>query len=276
MSSPPAPTERIAIARSAVANMKLALVGFSLALLLWMTTFESLLQTLGVRDPLPIGFGVVVAMVAAFIGYFSLGGHIAIGGDGVLVDRRDDNRFVPFADVALIQAYDEHFMGKHFIGVSLIMHDDEELRVPLGANKLGTLANRNALLRKLQNALARYKRHNAPDNGDVLVRKGRSAASWAQQLKRIGAGANANTRTPPVPSEQLWRIVESPACSPGMRAGAAVALAERLDDKGKQRMRVVADSVADPKLRVLIDCAKTAEQEEELVAALEALSHNTE
>jgi hypothetical protein len=66
-----------------------------------------------------------------------------------------------------------------------------------------------------------------------------------------------------VPSASLWQIVEDPTAEPPIRAGAAVALVQALDEPGRQRLRVAAQACAAPKLRVALELvAEEAELDE--------------
>jgi hypothetical protein len=76
----------------------------------------------------------------------------------------------------------------------------------------------------------------------------------------------------PVSTEQLWQIFESGAADSEARAGAAIALRERLDESCRRRLRVVAATTASPKLRTAIESAASDDDAslEEALAALES------
>jgi hypothetical protein len=90
-------------------------------------------------------------------------------------------------------------------------------------------------------------------------------------LRAIGTGANADHRTAPISRDQLWQIVEHAGSRPSARAGAAIALAEGLDDAGRVRLQKAAGATASPKIRVAIEKAATSPSDEELREALAEL-----
>ena len=96
-------------------------------------------------------------------------------------------------------------------------------------------------------------------------------------LLGVGAGSNADHRHAPVPADRLWRIVESPTQDAEARAAAAVALSHAPNDATRQRLRAVASNTAAPRLRVALEAAARAAEDdaaaaEEVAAALEGVA----
>lgn len=268
MASEPSTVARMKIARRALAK-PWRLLGWLLLLLvpamMWMDQGPHLLTKLGLADPHTVSFIGVLAIFAGFIAYLSLSGHVLIGSDGVYIDRRDDQRYVPFDDIAHVARYRQGLMGKEIMGALLTLRDGEILKLPTNG-----LDQRAELMTRLEAALSAYRKHQRPEGAELMTSKGQTSDAWLEQLQRIGAGANAGPRAAPTSPEQLWRIVESPASGAEARAGAAAALAERLDDEGKTRLRVVSDATAAPKLRIALDCAQRSD-DEAMLQALEEL-----
>ncbi len=79
-------------------------------------------------------------------------------------------------------------------------------------------------------------------------------------------------REAPVLRSHLWSLLADPAASPVERASAAVALAEggREEHATGEKLRAMADAVASPKLRVVIEAAAEG-SEAKLARALEQL-----
>jgi hypothetical protein len=84
-------------------------------------------------------------------------------------------------------------------------------------------------------------------------------------------GVEGSYRRAVVSDETLWRVVDDASLDARMRAGAAVALRKVLDEAGRARLRVVAESTASPRLRVALRAASNAE-EKGLAESLEDLT----
>lgn len=110
------------------------------------------------------------------------------------------------------------------------------------------------------NAQAEQHRRDGAKVG-VLARGVRSTREWLRDVA-LASDEHASFRTPAVPIDELWRLVEDLVAATTTRAGAALALRSRLDDAGRWRLRVAADACAAPKLRVaLISVASDAKPE---------------
>ncbi|HZU83716.1 MAG TPA: hypothetical protein VE987_12400, partial [Polyangiaceae bacterium] len=83
-----------------------------------------------------------------------------------------------------------------------------------------------------------------------------------------------------LPSERLWRVVEDSSADRTARAGAALALTRSLDDTGRERLRVAAESCAEPRLRVALSTFATPAgaraSDEELAATIDAIEREGE
>jgi hypothetical protein len=114
----------------------------------------------------------------------------------------------------------------------------------------------------------------SPAFATELLRRGeRDVRAWIQALRAAGAGSRADARTAALPTDTLFRIVEDPRLGSAERAAAAVALdAAGLDDAGRQRLTAAANATAGPKLRVVLQAARDADDEAlaEAMAAMEA------
>lgn len=214
--------------------------------------------------------GGLVALVAALMTYMNLGGRLDLGADGVLIDWRDSKRYVAFADLEDAPVYLEAVMGKELVGVALELRKGGPIKVPIGENQFGADRQAAELSRRIRAGLAVHRRREQGDDSSLLARGSRSPEAWLQRLRNLGEGANAGPREAPIPVERLWRIVENPAVDASARAGAAVALGGKLDEEGKQRLRVAAESTAAPQLRIAMESAVTGD-EEAAVAALAAM-----
>jgi hypothetical protein len=113
----------------------------------------------------------------------------------------------------------------------------------------------SSLVERIREARARHAEGAPPGNlANVLGRGGREVGAWVSALAGVLGGAST-FRTPAVPEDRLWRIVEDPAQPSPVRAGAAVALRARLDEGGRGRLRVAADACASAELREALEAA---------------------
>lgn len=101
----------------------------------------------------------------------------------------------------------------------------------------------------------------------LLARGDRSVGAWAEHLRGLVSGGGYRASLSP---GDLWRLLEDSAAGRSERAGAAVALSKLADDGTRERLRVVAETTAEPRVRVAILCA-AEEDEAGLQRALAAL-----
>ena len=184
--------------------------------------------------------------------------RVSVGADGIRVKSLVQHaRFVPFSAIESARTDGTN--------ITIRLHDGESIRIhsPAGANakKHGLLARPIALsdrvheARKLVDRIeeqlaARRARGNV--DAPAFARAGRKTGEWLREV--AGAtDATATYRTPAVPPEELWRIVEDTAASPTARAGAAAALRKDLDGDGRLRLRAAADACAAPRLRIALE-----------------------
>ena len=92
-----------------------------------------------------------------------------------------------------------------------------------------------------------------------------------QRLTRLGMGAHGSHRDAAVEPDVLWRIAENASSSEEERAAAAIALSAARDDGAPKRLDAAQEATASPRLRVVFSAAERGEEDEVLVAALDAL-----
>ena len=194
--------------------------------------------------------------------------RIDVGADGVLVRWLGTTRFLPLTKIRTVE---RSFAGFGFgddrqVGARIRTVDGEDVWLPVGKARWAS-ERAGALVERIHEAMETHARGSVDASAALLGRRERDVRAWIQELRAIGAGANADLRTAPVSPEHLWRIVESHGAPPADRAAAAVALGASLDDGGKQRLRVAVDAIADERLRVAIGAA-VGEDEESLAEAL--------
>lgn len=201
-------------------------------------------------------------------------GRATIGTDGVLVSFLWERRFHRYADIARVTPT---YLG--YKTVALVMKSGRSVHLPIPRSWSHAQEQSDAqrLADRIQTAMAEHR--DAPGEADLqaLARRGRSVKEWVVHLLGVGSGSNADHRRAPVPADRLWRIVESPTEDAEARAAAAVALSSAKDDRTRRRLRAAAGNTAAPRLRVALEAAAKAAEDDataeaEMAAALESIA----
>ena len=159
--------------------------------------------------------------------------------------------------------------------LTLIAPDGETVVLRLQGGKTYTIATRkspgqptseqSAFIERLTDAWEAYRAGIAPDALGLLARAGRGTLDWVRGLRALGEGQGGYRGIGLTP-DHLWRIAEDASAPRESRVGAALALRSTLDDEGRRRLRVAAESSASPKVRVALE-ATADEVDDEAVAA---------
>jgi hypothetical protein len=232
-----------------------------------------LLPALGIVTGLPLAV-FLLALFATSIGTtlyaFNQMLRVSVGADGVRIRHLLQRaRFVPFSVI------EEALTDGRDITLRLVGGEEIVMHHPAGRGfKPLAFADRADEGRKLVERIkAQVEAHRASTAADpaVFARSGRETAQWVREV--VGAAdVNASYRTPAVPPDELWRIVEDAAAPATARAGAAVALRGALDEEGRVRLRATADACAAPRLRVALETVASGDEDEAgLCGALEPL-----
>lgn len=204
----------------------------------------------------PLGLW-MLGMVGAIFGAVSRETFVSVGEDGIWLRRPYvEKRFISFRDVVSIEQD----------GRDLTLKLKDNSRVAMH-HKLGD-ASVEDLLTRVRAGITTF-RSTPKRTAEAIGRNGRTIADWIASVRKQHERA-ANYRTPVVPQDELWRIVEDASANPTERAGAALALRADLDDEGKTRLRIAAGACAEHKLRVALESV-TKPNEAELIDALEPL-----
>jgi hypothetical protein len=185
--------------------------------------------------------------------------RLTVGADGVLLATHAFRRttFYPYATIVDVR----RDAGDIVIGLA----SGESLRLGIGGSGGldGGEAEREvtAALARIAEARAAYASAGASsDVATVLARGDRDVGSWSAALKAL-LGDARTYRTPAVPPETLWRVLEDPRQPATARAGAAVALRGTLDDEARGRLRVATATCASAELRGAFEAAAEADDE---------------
>ena len=220
--------------------------------------------------------GAVAALVPLLIAYVLglalLPTKVRIGVDGVWTRWAHKRRFISFAEITDIVESEESVGGKEFLCVLLRTKSGETVKLVSG-QKGFMEGNQAPLVERLREALELHRSGAHAADSAMLARGERPLLDWVRELRRLGAGANADLRTAGTSLEALLSAVHDASLGAAERAGAAVAAMPYVTPAEKQRIRVAAETTAEPRLRVaLTEIARPDAADEEVAAALEALT----
>ena len=126
-----------------------------------------------------------------------------------------------------------------------------------------------SLVARIRERIGAHHRAETSEVVGALARGGRSTADWVAQLSRATDGA-ASFRVPAVPADVLLAVACDETAPAAARVGAAIALRRASQDHAiRDRVRVAAEACAEPKLRVALEKAATAD-DDALFDALDA------
>ncbi len=212
-----------------------------------------------------LGYGHFGTLNMAFLGLLFVAPwltrvEIEVGADGVLVRGLGLCRFFANADVAEVEPRATGAIRLVLRGGEKI--DLAEQAVGIGVKLAGPVATRGTLAERVERALATFREHAAHRVlASQLARGGRDADRWRADLDAL-AKAEGTYRDATVRDEDLWRVLEDAAAPADARAAAAAVLRERgggVVERASARLRVVAEAVASPQLRVALETAADGE-----------------
>jgi hypothetical protein len=210
------------------------------------------------------GPALVLGIVAWIFGLLFAPTRVRIGVDGIATRWLGKHRFIPFAKVRGVRSYEERSGGKVYLGVALTLDGGEIVKIPAGQKGFMSV-DPSELEERIRQAHEIHERGGAGAvDPRLLARGNRGVGEWIAALRAIGAGANADLRTPPVPQDELLRIAEDASAEPLVRAGAAVAAGVAPD--ARKRLRVAAQTTASPALRVALERVSAEDASEETLA----------
>lgn len=198
----------------------------------------------------------ITAMMGMFVLMF-WPTRVEVGGDGVLVRWMGRERFIRHADIADVEVRIQGVGRSKRNVVMLTLRSDEVFQIPTGAPSWDG-DNANTLAARIREA-RRVAEEGGAAPSALLMRGDRPHRTWIDALR---AREVNDLRTPAVPKDQLWRVIEDAAADPIDRAAAVVALGPKLAADERSRLAGAAKVVAAPKLRVVLEDGPDAEEGE--------------
>jgi hypothetical protein len=196
---------------------------------------------------------------------------VVVGADGILVR----GRFLPYSKIRDVHYYWRRQREK-------IKGREGQLRVRDSLVFVEMMdGERVKLTRKvtatLRAAIDDARAASAAGPGDPGALEGlsaggkRSRLEWLRALRNMGSDGAGVYRRASMDSEQLARLVDDSQVRPAARAAAVVVLAESGDRAAAKKLRVAAESLANPRVRVAFDNIAAARDDTAIAEALEAL-----
>ncbi len=202
-----------------------------------------------------------VPLFAAFHIVSSRPSKIRIGVDGVHLKWLWVSQFTPFSTVRSVWMREEN--TQRF--VDLVRTDGTTTSMPVSKQD----GEQDLAHQRILQAFQAYQARQGSADTEALARGGRTPAEWLTALRGLGAGAGSSLRRAHIDPDRLWSIVEDPSAAPAARAGAAAALASSASKEERTRIRVAAETIAEPRLRIAVEkAADESTSEAELAQAL--------
>lgn len=200
------------------------------------------------------------AFIAAAMG--TSAPEVTVGLDGMRIRSARRSQFVSFDGAVEVRPTRS--------GLELVQSDGSTK--PITLFLVGTSqrwAQRDALVDSISDALAR--RTSEAEGKEAmasLARGGRTVSSWREAIRAMAL--DGGYRNASLPFEGLTGLLARPDASAEDRIGAALALKASHPEEATERVRVAAQTCADPKVRVALE--RVAEGAEEDAAIEEALA----
>ncbi|MBK8256829.1 MAG: hypothetical protein IPK82_29675 [Polyangiaceae bacterium] len=191
--------------------------------------------------------------------------RVEVAADGVRLSCLGKRRFIAHGEIESAEAFRTGSMGVH-----VKLQSGETVVLPTATHAEGD-GGLSLGIADMINTARKGRGDHASREESLLVRRGRTASKWLVEIRRLAAGANADHRTAPIEPDQVWRVLENPAADPSARIGAAAVLVENATEADRDRLRIAAKAVALPNLRIAMEGVVSANDEQSLVEALEAV-----
>lgn len=194
--------------------------------------------------------------VAAFFAWL-LRPSVVVGSDGIAVRQAaiGPRKFIAYDEIVrarhMLTTRRNHDEFDHALVIERKGEVDVRVQWKRGERNEDDAAG---VAERIAEAMAARQSKEIPVTVESMLERGdRSVGEWIDALRRIHATEEVHYRVAPVDRESLFSAVEDATKKPQTRVAAAIALSERLDDAGRARLRVTADAVAEPKLRVALE-----------------------
>lgn len=179
---------------------------------------------------------------------------LVIGVDGVIIEQGYGRRFIPFGEIKSISTAHDH------VTLHLVGGDSVRAR----ARHLET-AERAAIEQRVREAL-KLRAHGNLDAAALaaLDRGTKTGAAWREALRGV-FDKDRGYRDANVTPEQIAGVMADPGAPANRRIGAAMALAQSGDTACLPKIRVAAESSANPRFRLALQAIAEGDLDHEAI-----------
>lgn len=213
----------------------------------------------------------IFALLMAWVGFAVLvggvGAELSVGRDALVLRWFGSERVIPLERVAGVSAVVEG------VRIELVDGDYVELHLrfapPRYEGALSAVDSRTAWQAVILGAIRDAREGLATRAPEVMLpslAEG-DASAWIDAVRASATKRDGHYRERSLTEDRLWQAVESPRVRADQRAAAAIALGAHLDEPGRARMRIAAEGVATPKVRVALEAVARGDEEALLEAA---------
>ncbi|MEZ4393582.1 MAG: hypothetical protein R3A48_21145 [Polyangiales bacterium] len=212
-------------------------------------------------------FALLMAWAAFAVFMGSVGAELAVGDDALVFRWFGRERVIPLARVAEVKPVVEGVRVNLVDGESLEFH--VRFAPPRHAGSMSARESRAAWQREIIARIeAARERLSASDvQLSLPALADGDAEAWVDAVREAARSRDAHYREHALTEERLWQAVESPRTHGARRAAAAIALGASLDEPGRARMRIAAEGVATPRVRIALEAVARGDDEALLEAA---------
>jgi hypothetical protein len=191
---------------------------------------------------------------------------IEVGADGVLVRWLWSKRFISHEDILDVERTVQGFGRSRRNVIVLELRSGEKLNLPTGAPSWDG-GNAEMIEARINDARRVHEQGDAAPMA-LLQRGEREHRAWVRALRTRDL---TDLRSAAVPKDELWRVIEDKGADAIDRGAAVIALGPELSPDERGRLKKAAKVIAAPKLRVVLDDAPDAAEDDlaEMLADLE-------
>lgn len=184
---------------------------------------------------------------------------LTIGADGVKIEQNARTTFLPFSTITTWTIEED--------GVSFVLRSGQVIKARGRHLRIDSKAA--AVFTRLQEARRVHLEGRGSEEARArLVRGARSMSDWRASLRELLD--QDGYRTTSLSEDDLLRLLDSPDETAESRLGAALALRHQAPEETRKRLRVAADTCANPRLRVAFESlASDKDDDAVLLAALD-------
>jgi hypothetical protein len=227
--------------------------------------------------------GVLALFVAALTIVMRLPSTVTVGADGVLIRGPRTRVFHPLSEIERAEVVEASSTSSVLVPIFVRLHLTQGRTRDVVAAQWGGFTDRidararakaeaSRLAERVNEAIAARAGESRATRARALARDSRPIATWIAAL-RAATARTQTFREEGLSVDELFEVVEDARATHEQRAAAAIALGPHLDDAGRARVRVAAETTAVPKLRVALE-ASLEEDDRALGEAFEALEND--